>query len=68
MVSHDLSVVGALCERTIVLRGGRIVEQGTTAAVLGSPSEPYTRQLLAAVPRLPRLRPSPGSPPAECPG
>jgi ABC-type glutathione transport system ATPase component len=53
MVSHDLGVVGALCQRTIVLQGGRIVEQGTTSGVLGAPSEPYTRQLLAAVPRLP---------------
>jgi len=53
MVSHDLGVVGALCRRTIVLQAGRIVEQGTTSGVLGTPSEPYTRQLLAAVPRLP---------------
>jgi peptide/nickel transport system ATP-binding protein len=55
MVSHDLGVVGALCQRTIVLRGGRIVEQGTTSGVLGAPSEAYTRQLLAAVPRLPQI-------------
>jgi ABC-type dipeptide/oligopeptide/nickel transport system ATPase subunit len=46
MVSHDLGVVGTLCQRTM--------EQGTTAGVLGTPSEPYTRQLLAAVPRLPQ--------------
>ncbi len=57
MVSHDLGVVAALCQRTIVLQRGRVVEQGTTAAVLGAPSEPYTRQLLAAVPRLPRVPP-----------
>jgi len=55
LVSHDLSVVGALCQRTIVLQGGRIVEQGTTSGVLGAPSEAYTRQLLAAVPRLPQI-------------
>jgi ABC-type glutathione transport system ATPase component len=54
MVSHDLGVVAALCEHTVVLRGGRVVEQGPTAAVLGSPSEEYTRRLLEAVPRLPR--------------
>jgi ABC-type glutathione transport system ATPase component len=53
MVSHDLSVVGALCRRTVVLQAGRVVEQGPTAQVFGEPSEPYTRQLLAAVPRLP---------------
>ncbi|MHB8891390.1 MAG: ABC transporter ATP-binding protein [Candidatus Limnocylindrales bacterium] len=55
MVSHDLGVVGALCQRTIVLQGGRIVEQGTTSRVLGAPSETYTRRLLAAVPRLPQV-------------
>jgi len=54
MVSHDLSVVGALCRRTVVLQAGRVVEQGPTSQVFGDPSEPYTRQLLAAVPRLPQ--------------
>ena len=60
MVSHDLGVVAALCERTIVLREGRIVEEGTTSRVLGFPREAYTRQLLAAVPRLPEVRPDAG--------
>ncbi|MFJ5113353.1 ABC transporter ATP-binding protein [Streptomyces sp. NPDC088551] len=53
MVSHDLSVVAALCERTAVLENGRVVEQGDTTAVLGSPSHPYSRRLIASVPRLP---------------
>ncbi len=53
MVSHDLSVVASLCRRTVVLRGGRVVEQGETADVLGSPREEYTRRLLESVPRLP---------------
>jgi peptide/nickel transport system ATP-binding protein len=53
MVSHDLSVVAALCEQTVVLQGGRVVEQGRTADVLGSPTDPYTQRLLASVPRLP---------------
>ena len=55
LVSHDLGVVGALCQRTVVLQAGRIVEQGPTAGVFGNPGEPYTRQLLAAVPRLPQV-------------
>jgi peptide/nickel transport system ATP-binding protein len=55
MVSHDLGVVGALCQRTVVLQAGRVVEQGPTAGVFRSPSQPYTRQLLAAVPRLPQV-------------
>ncbi|MGO4536340.1 ABC transporter ATP-binding protein [Leifsonia sp. 2MCAF36] len=53
MVSHDLGVVASLCAETVVLQGGRVVEQGATAEVLGSPSDPYTRRLLASVPRLP---------------
>jgi peptide/nickel transport system ATP-binding protein len=57
MVSHDLSAVAALCERTIVLRGGRVIEQGQTSEVLRDPAHPYTRALLASVPRLP---PAPG--------
>ncbi|BCY11761.1 ABC transporter ATP-binding protein [Actinoplanes sp. L3-i22] len=53
LVSHDLGVVAELCEHTAVLRHGRIVEQGDTAAVLGAPAHAYTRTLLAGVPRLP---------------
>ncbi|MFJ8795194.1 ABC transporter ATP-binding protein [Streptomyces sp. NPDC102462] len=53
MVSHDLSVVASLCERTAVLDRGRIVEQGDTARVLGAPAHPYTRKLIESVPRLP---------------
>ncbi|MEU1304123.1 ABC transporter ATP-binding protein [Streptomyces shenzhenensis] len=53
MVSHDLSVVASLCERTAVLERGRIVEQGDTAQVLGEPAHPYTRRLIESVPRLP---------------
>ncbi|WP_285043138.1 ABC transporter ATP-binding protein [Plantibacter sp. LMC-P-059a] len=54
MVSHDLGTVAALCERTLVLRDGRVVEAGATAQVLHQPAEAYTRQLVAAIPRLPR--------------
>ncbi|WP_405577710.1 ABC transporter ATP-binding protein [Streptomyces sp. NBC_01190] len=53
MVSHDLSVVAALCEHTAVLENGRVVEQGDTEAVLGAPGHPYTRRLISSVPRLP---------------
>ncbi len=53
MVSHDLSVVASLCAETVVLRGGRVVEQGATREVLRAPVDPYTRRLLASVPRLP---------------
>ncbi|MEV6589996.1 ABC transporter ATP-binding protein [Streptomyces acidicola] len=53
MVSHDLSVVASLCERTAVLERGVVVEQGDTAQVLGDPAHPYTRRLIDSVPRLP---------------
>lgn len=53
MVSHDLSTVAALCERTVVLRDGRVVEEGTTQQLLTSPNSEYVRRLVDAVPRLP---------------
>jgi peptide/nickel transport system ATP-binding protein len=49
-VSHDLNVVRLLCERVIVMRAGRIVEEGPTDRVLFSPEAQYTRDLLAAIP------------------
>ncbi|MFC4591023.1 ABC transporter ATP-binding protein [Sphaerisporangium corydalis] len=58
MVSHDLAVVATLCQHTAVLEQGRIVEQGDTAAVLGSPRHPYTRRLIGSVPRLPHRPPA----------
>ena len=49
-VSHDLNVVRMMCERTIVLQGGRVVEAGASAQVFSAPREPYTAALLAAIP------------------
>ena len=49
-VSHDLAVVKRLADRIIVLYRGRIVEQNTGERLFASPQQPYTRQLLSAIP------------------
>ncbi len=53
-ISHDLSVVERLAERVAVMQRGQIVECAATRDVFAHPSHPYTRSLLAAVPRLDR--------------
>ncbi len=52
LITHDLGIVAGSCDRTLVLYGGRIMEQGPTDAVFARPSHPYTRGLLGAIPRL----------------
>jgi peptide/nickel transport system ATP-binding protein len=52
-VSHDLNVVRLLCDRVIVMRSGRIVEQGLSERVLGDPQDAYTKELLTAIPHPP---------------
>jgi peptide/nickel transport system ATP-binding protein len=52
-VSHDLNVVRLLCDRVIVMRTGRIVEQGSSEQVLGNPQDTYTKELLTAIPHPP---------------
>ncbi len=55
-VSHDLHVVGLMCDRLIVMRGGEIVEQGNSADILANPRHEYTQALIAAIPAPPASR------------
>jgi oligopeptide/dipeptide ABC transporter ATP-binding protein len=51
LISHDLAVVAALCDRVAVLYAGRIMEKGPVGQVLHTPQHPYTQVLLEALPR-----------------
>ncbi|RKE22705.1 ABC transporter ATP-binding protein [Streptomyces sp. TLI_171] len=67
LISHDLAVVGRLAHRVAVMYAGTVVEHGPVEQVLGDPQHPYTRALLAAVPRRERkgsplsVRPAPAA-------
>jgi oligopeptide transport system ATP-binding protein len=68
LITHDLGVVARYADRVAVMYGGRIVEQASARDLYKRPSHPYTRGLLASVPRLDgdasqRLVPIEGSPP-----
>lgn len=58
-VSHDLAAVARLCSRTLILSGGRIVEQGPTAAVYADPQTPEAKELVASIPRLGSFKDTP---------
>ncbi|MFC8667393.1 ATP-binding cassette domain-containing protein [Streptomyces sp. NPDC057199] len=52
LVSHDLGVVAHMADEVTVLRSGRVVEAAPTGRLFAAPQDPYTRRLLASVPRL----------------
>ncbi len=67
LVTHDLGVVARMCDRVLVLYGGRVMEEGRAESLFDAPRHPYTQGLLAATPRLtdrltPRLGTIAGTP------
>jgi peptide/nickel transport system ATP-binding protein len=75
-ISHDLSVVRKIADRTVVMYFGRVVETGPTGRVWAEPAHPYTRALIGAIPKpgagsalpseLPGDVPDPARPPTGC--
>jgi oligopeptide/dipeptide ABC transporter ATP-binding protein len=67
LITHDLGVVAGIADRVVVMYAGRVVEEGTVDAIFRSAAHPYTRALLASVPRTGdargSLRAIEGSPP-----
>jgi ABC-type dipeptide/oligopeptide/nickel transport system ATPase component len=59
-ISHDLLSVGSICRRVAILSAGRVVEFDSTARIFRCPAHPYTKALIAAVPRLPAGLSPPG--------
>jgi peptide/nickel transport system ATP-binding protein len=75
-VTHDLAVVANLADRVAVMYAGLVVEQGPTSDIFAAAAHPYTRRLLAAIPRIeddrdllgiPGRAPAPGTRPVGCP-
>jgi oligopeptide/dipeptide ABC transporter ATP-binding protein len=55
LITHDMGVVAGLCDRIAVMQAGRLVESGSSETVFYQPREPYTRSLLAAMPRIDKV-------------
>lgn len=69
LITHDLGVVAEVCDQVIVMYGGRVMESGSLHDIFRGSRHPYTRGLLASVPRLDqtrggRLKGIPGTPPS----
>jgi len=68
LITHDLGIVAELCERVLVMYGGKIVEAGDVHTIFQKPRHPYTIGLMDSLPKLTEdedwLRPIPGAPPS----
>ena len=51
-ISHDLSIVRKVCDRIIVMKSGRIVEEGQTEQIFKDPNTEYTRELISSIPTI----------------
>ncbi len=51
-ITHDLGVVAEVCDDVVVMYSGRVVEKGDVRSIFANPSHPYTRGLLASIPKL----------------
>jgi oligopeptide transport system ATP-binding protein len=68
LITHDLGVVASMCDRIVVMYGGKVLETGTVDEIFAEPNQPYTQGLLRSIPRLDQqhgemLTPIPGTPP-----
>lgn len=52
IITHDLSMIAGFADKVVVMRQGRVVEQGTTTSIFHNPTQPYTRALIASIPRV----------------
>jgi len=52
LITHNMALVASLCDRVLVMYGGRILESGPTAQMFSNPQHPYTWGLLRSIPRL----------------
>ncbi len=62
LISHDIAAAAKVCDRVVVLKSGEVVEEGPLDRVLSAPADPYTRELIDAVPDIDRPLPVPEVP------
>ena len=67
LITHDLPVVASVTDDVVVLRGGNVVERGTSRQVFGAPTSAYTAELVDAVPPMSRSLSAVGKPAAPDP-